>query len=65
MMEDSKEKHPRRRGVEGEIDKMNSSMMRRKTSKKGCLALRSVLGGQGDGWRTLRMAVWNAKHVAV
>ena len=53
------------RGVKGEIYEMNSSMMRWKTSKKGSLALLSVLGGRGDDWRTLRAMWWYAKHVVV
>jgi hypothetical protein len=47
------------------IGETNSSMRRWKTSKKGSLALRSVLGGRGDGWRTLKAMGWHAKHVVV
>ena len=53
------------KGVKGEIGEMNSLMTRWKTSKKGSLALRSVLGEQGDGWRTVRVMGWHAKHIAV
>ena len=55
LMSSRKRKRCCGRSVKGEIGETNSLITKWKTSKKGSLALRSVLGERGDGWRTVRV----------
>ena len=57
-----RKKPSRRRYGRDELSEMsetNSSMMQRRTSTKRSLALQSVLGVQGDGWRILKEMRWH------